>query len=306
MAEMFPESDYLEELVRQQFEEKEREVDSVAFAKRVQLQLNPARPHRRTSLVRVVATLTTMTAAAVAFAFFLFISKPGVVSAEQLFEEARLELAQPIDRCYQIETIWHSGLFKRFPWLNPKKPGKLWTRGDAFVMEMESPLNHAVWGRDEAGHVWVALGKQRGLLFDPDELDDGVTLVADLFTMRLETMLDEFPKMFDLQREVVVDQPHRIRFTATPPAGRNNPRLKRAVLEIDSRTKLVESLKIERLIRGEHVATISFTLSESTPQTSDRYQLQSNLDADARIHGPDQKLIRGALWKKWQERRKGE
>jgi hypothetical protein len=116
--------------------------------------------------------------------------------------------------------------------------------------------------------------------------------------MNVETLLDEVLAGFDLRHEPGA-LPGTERIRATPRAGRPAPRLREAILDIDTSSRVLRRLELHRTRRGQPLATVTFTLTDSWPQDDSRYQLQGHLDAGATVWDgqdrPGQRAV--VLWR---------
>jgi hypothetical protein len=277
--------------------------DMLARVRNAECENKPAPPPARRFSFRVPHSAFRIfgAAATVLLAFaggWYFGEKPAHASAESLVREARQAHALPLDRCYLVQSVPEGdGLLARYPQVAQPRETRLWTRGDRFWIESTNPEKHWAWGRDQ-GRVWMALGGAKGVWFDRDELAENdelahaVTVVCDLYSMRVETLLTEMLADFDLKRENTETAgavtTHRIRAELKP--GVSSPRLRAAVLEIDAETRVLRRLVLHRTRRGEPVGTVTFTLVETRTQNDETYTLEGHLNPDAQVYG------RGSDW----------
>jgi hypothetical protein len=296
-----PKDQPIDALVRDHLAAQAATVDAADMLKRVQTAqraaTSPPPPRRRTKRVVVRAAWGIATAAGLLLAFvggWYIGEKPAQASAENLLREAREVHALPVDRCYLVQSVPEGdAVLSRYPQFSQPRETRLWTRGDRFWIESTNPEKHWAWGREEQGRLWLSLGGTRGVFFDRDEqlehddLFQAVNLACEVFSMRVETLLDEVLAGFDLQRErsetIGSLATHRIR--AEPKAGVSSPRMRGALLEIDAETRVLRRLVLQRTRKGQPLATVTFTLVETGTQSDETYTLEGHLNADAQRFG---------------------
>lgn len=271
-------------LVRGHLHRQAQEVDAAALLTGVKARLAARAPRPRS---RSRQSLWWGMAAAAALAAVLFggqnLAPPAQAGAETLVRQARQAHAQPVDRCYQVEIVPDArGPLMRHPLLAQTRQTRLWTRGDRFWIDSANPQRRWAWGRDEQGSLWLALGRGRGVRFERDEVPESVGLACDVCGMRVEALLDEVLAGFDLRREPGAPAgTERIR--ATRRTVRSAPSLREAVLDIDTSSRVLRRLQLQRTRRGLPLATVTFTLAESQPQGDALYQLAGHLAPGATV-----------------------
>jgi hypothetical protein len=219
----------------------------------------------------------------------------GRASAESLVREAQRSLGQDTDRCYLLQIEPDRTMLARFPLLAPQHETRLWTRGDRFWIEAGPGRARWAWGRDPRGRIWIALSPELGLLFEPEELPRELAVAGDVRTVQLESLLKEMLADFDLR---YADQPGsggRTRIIqAEPKPGHHPPFLNRATLEIDSSTKAVQRVVLERTLLGQPIATVTLQLVETRRQGDSAYELAGHLGPEAvvlsRDHRPQERI----------------
>ena len=212
----------------------------------------------------------------VALGVVLLESRPARASAESLVRQAQDAHRSPVDRLYRVR--WES--LPDLETLSPVSETELWTRGDRFWMKIHG--RRMACGRNERGEVWVARTRKTGMRFDPNEaLPEELAITCAICTMRVETLLRDVLRDYDLKREaswlegdISVDA---IRATLRP--GREGNSVKSAYLEIDARSHAVRRFVIER-----HDTTVTYTLIETGALDEDQYRLEGHLDLDARVY----------------------
>ncbi len=243
-----------------------------------------------------------MVAAAAVIATFLLWqeSVPARTSAKQLVQEARKVHLLPLDRCYLVELRKESELLEEASPVVPPRVTHLWTRGDRFFVEATDPQFRRTWGRDDQGRVWMAFGPHRAIRIEPDEVPRWLNLYCDTLTMQPEALLGELLTHFELTREPSPTDSacHIVRARRTfdhPLAA-----LRSAVLELDSETKVLRRLTLERMRQGRLVATVTYTLAETRLLDSDKYELEGHLQTPYEIytrdHRPERRLVYLKRW----------
>ena len=261
----------------------------------------PRSPRR--FLRRVALGFATAAAVALAFVGGVLYWKPEPAAAatpETLLREAQQTHQQPIDRCYLVECRTESDLLDETkPVTAQSRSTRLWTRGDRFWLESTNPTARWAWGRDADGGIWMAFGGiRRGVRLAPDEVPAWLGQACDTFSMRVETLLGDVLREFDLRREPGDGGTQVIEATLKP--GRSHPGLRSARLEIDPETKAVRKLVLDRTRFGQPLATVTYTLVETRPQDDRKYQPEGHLPATTEIYTRDnQPRRRAELLTRW-------
>jgi hypothetical protein len=215
---------------------------------------------------------------------------PGRASAGTLLQQAHAAHRMPLDRCYLVEVRRDSPETDQSASLTETDTPRiirLWTRGDRIWIESVQPQRTWAWGRDDSGNVWMAFGPHRAIRFARDEVPPWLALGCDILAMRLETLLDEVQRDFDLERTAdVAGMPMTQVVTATLKPGHRHPSLRQARIEIDAESKVIRRLVLTRTRRGQPFATITYTLVESRTQVDSKYVLEGHLVAPFEVYTP--------------------
>ncbi len=241
-------------------------------------------PHRSRHLLR--RWPYGVAAAAAILLASLWVLKLGTAQASPaaLVREARAAHALPVDRCYLIEAEWHGAAPRRdFPLIAPDGV-RLWTRGDRFRIESTVGKGPISWGRDKQGTIWLAVLPRVGVRFDDGEAPESLAFACEVYSLRLETLLDVLLKEFELHREPGADRRATEHISATLKPGGQSRFMRSAHLEVDSETKVVKKLVLDRVFSRGFAATVTLTLVESTVLNEASYELEGNLKAPYRIH----------------------
>lgn len=227
-------------------------------------------------------------AAAIVVAFILGSQgvNTAVASPETILRDAQKVHQLPLDRCYLVEIKKESALLEQsYPMMRKSHVTRLWTRGDRYWIESVNLQQRFAWGRDEKGDLWIALGTQRGLRFGSDEIPLWLKHSAEVYSMRVDHLLDEMLRDFDLVREPIpAGQPSStIVITATLKPGRRHPALGGARIEFDGETKVVRKLVLDRTRMGEPIATVTYLLVDTQSQDATLYTLEGQLEAPYEI-----------------------
>jgi hypothetical protein len=274
-----PQAD-VDALVRSHLADQARTVDAHALLARVRARTAPARPGagRRRWLWGAVAA-----AAVVLLAFLAGVClTPGQASAETLVLQAKQQHGLPVDRCYLVQVRPEPGVLDRFPILGQPRETRLWTRGDRFTIHSLFPGRPGVWGRDDQGRVWLARPPREGLLYEPGEAPEPLEVACEVLSMQTETLLAELLADYDLRREPPaaggVPGTNAVRATLKP--GRPPRRLREVLLEIDAESKVLQRVVAWRVRGDQLLATVTFTLVETSPQSDAGYRLEGHLDVN--------------------------
>jgi hypothetical protein len=299
-----PGDDPLNQLIRKHLEREEAKVDPAAVLAGVrarQARPQSGSPSRTLPWLRWGAGFLTMAAALI---LMLWGVPSGNATAETLVRQAREVHAGPVDRLYQIDTQLETSWSKRFPILQLNRKVQLWTRGDRYHLIATNDWQQIIWGKDEQGRHWLSLNPKVGLIFNADELDD-INLSTELYSMKLESLLVELPKGFDLRRESIPDRPGFARIVALPKRNLPQLRLREASLEMDEKSKVIQKLTLRRTVRDNATAIVTYTLLETKTLSDSAYHLKGHLEADVVPLGPESRLVRDRIWKKVLEKRVG-
>ena len=288
-------ADPLDRIVRGHLDREAADVDAEAVLVRVR-----AGPSIRTAAIPrwswLAPTGLAGLAAAVAVTFFLGGGPtPQPLTAAELVRDAQAAHAGPADRRYAVVTEWTPPPFLAGKLESRSRESRLWTRGDEFWVEFDTPTGRAMaWGRDPAGRVWVAHGRDRGFVYEPAELGEELSRYCDLMSLRLVSTLGELLEKYDLNREDAgtPGEPARVGATCRRRPGRPLPQYARVELEMDPTTKVVQQAELTREIHGRTAATLTFTLEETGHLPDDQYTLAGHLDPGAMVlDGTDTKEL---------------
>lgn len=283
--------DPLDRVIQQHLDRAAATVDARAMLVRVRAagQSQVAAPRRfRLRKLLVPASLAAV-AAGLLIAFILGEGpEPQPVTAAQLVRQAQTTHAGTADRAYAVVAEWDPSQFVRANSRLGKvtRTSRLWTRGDQFWIRSTSPNGQAMaWGQDREGRVWAAPGRERGMIYEPEELGEPLTRYCELMSLRLVHTLGELLEQYDLFRRDTGQpgEPIRIDASLRPTPGRPRPRYSRVELEMDPVTKVVNKAVLNREYKGKTIGTLTFTLEETTHLPDDQYTLPGHLDPDAVI-----------------------
>jgi hypothetical protein len=273
--------DEVETLVRTYLVRQEESVDAQRILAGVRARARTGRPG---GFYRLRAWGWQLAAAAALLGALLVSLQLGTgqASAETLVREARQAHALPVDRGYRIDIEPDPAMLEEYPLLAPKQE-MLWTRGDRFWMEASTPSKKWAWGRDSQDRVWLAINPQKGLRFDADEVPEPLAVACDVRCLRVETVLGDFLRDFDLRRERVAPpgEPAVYRIHATLKPGHKHPSLRAALVEIDPDHKILQRLVLWRMVDGKDTAKVTFTLVDTRPQADASYELEGHLGPKA-------------------------
>jgi hypothetical protein len=219
-------------------------------------------------------------AACIALVIFLLTGhgdKPVYASASRIVEAAIHTHSEPVERIYVVEVERYPSSDNGF---DLPRDVKVSTQGDRFWVEMNG-FRRWAWGRDKDGAIWMTLGPRRAVLVGPDEMGIPLRYIGDLYTLHLETLLQNFLKHCRLERtegpagaDIITAVPHR-RWSERP--------LKRATIEVDRETKAIRRLVIEREFPDQSSSVVTFTLVDSKLADEAMYRPQGHLTEPYRL-----------------------
>ena len=203
-------------------------------------------------------------------------NREAYAKATQIVQAAMHTHAAPIERIYVVDVKRGETNDPRFEF--PRNV-RVATQGDRFWVQMRGYREWA-WGRNEQGAIWMTLGPKRAVVVNPNEMGIPLRYIGDLYTLNLETLLQNFLKHCRLEMS---DGPaDSTIIVATPRRQWSNRPLQRATIEVDRETKAIRKLVIER--EFEHTSSIStFTLVDSRSADESLYGPEGHLSEPYRI-----------------------
>ena len=151
----------------------------------------------------------------------------------------------------------------------PSAPGgtaprdvRIATQGDRFWLEMTRGDTHWVWGRDLDGAIWLTVASKWAIRIEPEEIGPSLQSVSDVYSLELETLLNNVLKNCRLKRSVGSESSYVI--TATPSRlWRNRVRVRQMTIECDRETRAIRRLVIHRELPQRGDVTTTFTLVDA-------------------------------------------
>lgn len=257
-------------------------VDAEAGLARVKDALNKpasARPARGRKYQRI--GLAAGIAAAVTLAFLGgWHFGPIQASAMELVQEVKRVHNLPLERCYVVEFERVAGDDARTPLEMARGQVRVWTRGDRFWVEMQQPGNDPalVWGRAEDGALWAVLDAHRGVRIAADQAPQRLALVADVYSLNVDTLLDDVLHDCTLVEDPQAGASKLTRVVrAQPHSQKTRLWLEQATLEIDTEACVLRRLIVERNRLGFPFARVTFSLIETRPANDASYLLEGRL-----------------------------
>jgi hypothetical protein len=282
--------DRIDAAVRAHLDAEAALVNAQAVLARVQARTaTNALGHRRRFWVRCFGTGVGVALAA-SLLIGLFMTGNGPVadlplSATELIAQAKSAHENAaIDRCYEVSADWNVvPFFKRFRFQPEIRQGKLWTRGDQFIMlSAVDDGPQWAWGQEQTGRVWLAPTRKQAMVFDKEELNEPLARFCELMSLRLVSTLGELLENYELLRKDpgIAQEPIRIEAMLSP-IQVPQARFRKVELELDRTTKTVRKAVLHRYQNGESVGTLTFQLIETAQQTDEFYTLRGHLDSTA-------------------------
>ena len=209
------------------------------------------------------------------------------VSAAALIAQSRRAHHYTIDQCYvvKVNRLTEQDRNGQFSTLRRNvianllvnRIDRLWTRGDRFFIESSNGDHRWVWGQDESGMAWLALNRHTGLQLEADEMPGWLSTICDLLSMRVDTLLGDVLRDFELSWEDSPDSSVRI-VRATAKQASNPRWVQEAILEIDVESKILKRVIVKRGNAIHPVATVTYTLTAAESQPDESYSLVGHLE----------------------------
>lgn len=285
--------DQVDRLVGAYLTRRSASVDAEAGLARIKRALNETTPARHAS-ARPSARrfkrvgLAAGIAASITLAFLGgWHFGPVQASATELVQEVKRVHNLPLERCYvvEFERVAHDDA--RTPLEMAPGQVRVWTRGDRFWVEMRQPGAEPalIWGRGENGSLWAALDAHRGVRISADQAPRRLALLADVYSLNLETLLDDVLHDCTLEEDSLGSGSALTRVVrAQPRTQRTRFWLEQATLEIDTEARVLRRLVIDRNRLGLPFARVTFTLVETGPAEDAKYLLEGRLTQPFHIH----------------------
>ena len=203
-------------------------------------------------------------------------NREAFANASQIVQAAMHTHAAPIERIYVVEVKRGESNKAK---LELPRDVRVATQGDRFWVQMRGFRDWA-WGRNDQGAIWMTLGPRRAVVVNPDEIGVPLRYIGDLYTLNLETLLQNFLK--NCRLEMSEGPADTTIIVATPRRQWTNRPLQRATIEVDRETKAIRKLVIEREFeRASSVTT--FTLVDSRLADESLYGPEGHLSDPFRI-----------------------
>jgi hypothetical protein len=202
----------------------------------------------------------------------------ALADATAVVRAAMVTHAEPIERIYVV-TVERSEAVS--PGLDSPREVRVTTQGDRFLVEMNRGERGWVWGRDADGAIWLTAGPRRALVIAQDELGAPLQYISDLYSLNLESLLQNVLKHCTLTHDGTLDAAHTI--TATARRRWHGGWLRTATIEVDRETKAVRRLVIDREIPQHGTSTVTFTLVDSRTPDEAKYRPEGHLTEPFRL-----------------------
>ncbi len=274
----------VDEIIQRYLESHANNPQAMSLADRVLKAHTAPERRRHKRFIRTVRWVSILAASVVvAFLGGLYIT-PLQASPQTVVRDALQAHALPVDRLYFVETTFDPRItVARIPGGERVRRNYLWTRGDSFWLEPLTPNNPWAIGRNPMDELWVAIGGRvnMGIHMPMNVVPEPVRMAAELMTMKVETLLTQVLDDFTLHEERAPRGTHLI--VARPNKPLVAGKVKSITLEIDSPTRVVRRVVVERWNQGLPVATVSFQLLETGSQPDTAYTLEGHLAQGSKV-----------------------
>jgi hypothetical protein len=240
----------------------------------------PLLPMNRWGWLAIVAGLVIVISL-----FSLQDDREANANASQIVQAAMRTHAEPIERIYVVEVKRGDASDTMF---ELPRDVRVATQGDQFWVQMRG-YREWTWGRNRQGSIWMTLGPRRAVVVDPQEMGKPLRYIGDLYSLNLETLLQNFLKHCRL--EVSEGPAESTVILATPQRQWSNRRLKSATLEVDRETKAIRKLVIEREFERA-ISITTFSLVDSRLANESLYGPEGHLSEPYRIFASETEATR--------------
>ncbi|MGF1582040.1 MAG: hypothetical protein ACFCD0_22160 [Gemmataceae bacterium] len=196
-------------------------------------------------------------------------NQPAYASPSAVVRAAIDTHGQPIERIYLVDVKQEPSLASAVA-----QDARIATQGNRFWVEMKHSRKRWAWGQNPDGAIWLVLGRHRSIHLGSEEVGEPLKQIAEIYSLRLESLLQEVLRDFDLKQTRVDEVTHVI--VARSRGG--HPRwLRRAKLEIGSETKAIRRLVMDRRFGNGRTSTITFTLVETRVADTQLFRPEGHL-----------------------------
>ncbi len=232
------------------------------------------RPNR---ILKYLGWLLSTTAVVVVAFLIGRAENSAVADAATIVRAAKQIHEEPVERIYVVQVERSAADSAEFL---PVQDVRVTTQGDRFYVEMNRGERRWVWGRDADGAMWLTLGSRRAIVVAPDEIGVPLQYISDLYSLNIETLLDNVLKNCRLQYSDGAGSSHVI--TAIP-TRRWQSWMRSATVEVDRETKAVRRLVIERRTPQQGLSTVTFTLVDARTADESKYRAEGHLSEPSRF-----------------------
>ncbi len=191
--------------------------------------------------------------------------------ASSLVRAAMVTHAEPIERVYVVEVERAETSLQGFA---PPRDVRVMTQGDRFWVEMSRGEKRWVWGQDADNALWLTLGPRRALRIERDELGVPMQYISDIYSLNLETLLDNVLQHFQVSYSSDSRPTHVITAIAR---RRWQGRLREMTIDVEKETKAIRKLVIRRNMPLQGESTVTFTLVDSRVPDETQYRPEGHL-----------------------------
>ncbi|MEZ6141343.1 MAG: hypothetical protein R3B84_12300 [Zavarzinella sp.] len=264
--------DRLERFMRVRTEQEAQHVDIDRFLQFRSVISLPSRATRVARSIRQFAVGAAIAAMVILLVAVVFTPTEQIhASPAEVVQQLQEVTDVSPDRTYLVRTEVIPSFENRVPQLLRVRETVLHLHGEKVVLEM--PNRISVWGKDEAGRLWIVPHRKAAVLFEIDEIPELAEQFFALRAIQIPKLLREGLEDNMLSWGTTHEKMKIIHIQA-----RNPHRIWREmVLKIDTETMTIQELSITRRIPvGE--LKVQYLLQSTQPFNAEKYTPEGHLD----------------------------
>lgn len=257
-------------------------VDFVAEGSSFASVVVPKTSSRREGRSRLRFPLTWLGAAAMAIFLIALVwqqqPSAAVAGPVDVIQVALHTHAQDVERVYIVEK--NRTDFAR-DWGGTESEVFVTAGRDQFWVKVQRGDNEWAWGREDDGTVWLVLGPNAAMRLAPTEIGNVVQEFSDLYSLNLESLLNEVLQNCELEFSDSDALTHVVKARGKSEA-RQRPTLLEATIEVDRETKAIRRMSLTRFAKHGS-RTVSFSLVETRTLDPSNFAPEGHILDGARV-----------------------